>query len=220
MEYEPSLIMWISRENYKKSIRKLPLGLFFQHESVLKQACTQIHTEIDREDWKGIEYDNQAEDTRRIKVQVPFSKTLRQNAGMFKRVENELRETKEKLDKTTEKLDETMQKVTRMEENEVESNQHLRWYLQLGLDNLAIKFAKVVKKKASRKRYSDLSEKEETDDGNHSTIDLVRQVQPIAAKPRRLVELDIEGIEEGHAEVLKDLSEVSSRHESHSTSIV
>ena len=76
--------MWISRQHSKKSIRKLSLNSFLQHESVLKQARHQIQTEIDREDWKGVEYDNQAEDTRRIKVQIPFSNTLRQNAEMLK----------------------------------------------------------------------------------------------------------------------------------------
>ena len=136
------------------------------------------------------------------------------------RVEKELNETKQKLDATTQKLDGTIEKMENMEKMKDNTHDFLRWYLELGLDNLAIKFAKMIKKKVGRKRYSDLSEKEGSDDSNHSTHDLVRQVQPIVAKPKRLLELNIEGIEEGHAKLLKDLGEVSSRHSSHSTSII
>ncbi|KAL9088888.1 MAG: hypothetical protein Q9165_005945, partial [Trypethelium subeluteriae] len=168
------------------------------------------HTEINREVWEVIEYDDQAEDTRRVKVEIPFSNTLRQNAEMFKcqPVEERLRETKEKLDETNKRLDETMEKLERKNDA---IHEILRSRLQREFDNLAIKFAKMIMRKVGRKRCSDLTESERTDDDNHSTNDLVRQVQPFAANPRRLVELDIEGIQEGHAELLKDLSEIMIR---------
>ena len=133
------------------------------------------------------------------------------------RVETELRETNEKLDKVTEKLNETTERMKKME---IDTHDLRRSNLELALDNLAIKFAKLIKKKVSRKRYSDLLEKEGPDNSNHSINGLIRQVQPLVANPKRLVELNIEGIEERHIELLKDLSEVSSRHKSHSISIV
>ena len=127
------------------------------------------------------------------------------------------------LDETTEKLDETTEKTEKMEKmerKEIDIHDPLRSRLDRALDNLAIEFAKLIKKKVSRKIYSDLLEKEGPDNSNHSINGLIRQVQPLVANPKRLVELNIEGIEEHHIELLKDLSDVSSRYKSHSISII
>ena len=127
------------------------------------------------------------------------------------------------LDETTEKLDETTEKTEKMEKmerKEIDIHDPLRSRLDRALDNLAIEFAKLIKEKVSRKIYSDLLEKEGPDNSNHSTNGLIRQIQPLMANPKRLIELNIEGIEEHHIELLKDLSDVSSRYKSHSISII